>query len=122
MQVRFLLWINEIGKSIRVFIKLMDEFKIEDTLINSHIRLFLLLLIAREQYNSAFNLFKEDKLQLKDRFKPIYYALMRLNGNENELLKMGDELKETVIEVIEEILEMREKYSKPPVEGEIVWE
>ena len=46
---------------------------------------------------------------LKDRFKPIYYALMYFMKDKypNEYLKVGAELKETVEEVIKEIEVLR---------------
>jgi hypothetical protein len=71
-----------------------------------------LVLIAKHQYHLVYNLFQDDELQLKDRLKPIYYALMHFMKDEypNEYLKMGSELKEPMDQIIEKILKMRELY------------
>lgn len=71
------------------------------------------LLIAKHQYHTVYNLFQDKELKLKDRMKPIYYALMHFMKDEypNEYLKMGSELKEPVEEIIEKILKMRELYA-----------
>ncbi|MEZ5041914.1 MAG: tetratricopeptide repeat protein [Saprospiraceae bacterium] len=77
---------------------------------------YLLLLLAKKQYNfllAYFNDKKHELLQLKDRFKPIYYALMyELQGQyPNEYLRMGEELRETVEEILKEVEAMKEKYA-----------
>lgn len=72
---------------------------------------YLMLLIAKGQYNATYCLFKDDKLlDLKQIVKPIYYALMNYMKDEFplEYLKAGDELKETVTEIIGAI----ERYKK----------
>ena len=77
---------------------------------------YISLLIAKEQYFCAFDYFnspESDTLQLKDRFKIHYYALLFFLQDKypNEYLRMGEELKETVAELIERIKELRKKYS-----------
>ncbi len=71
-----------------------------------------MLLIAKKQYHLALNIFNENPHKFKDRFKPVYYALMSFMKDEypNEYLKMGGELKETVDEIIEKINEMEKAY------------
>src|SRR5690606_3024954 len=71
----------------------------------------LLLLLAKKQYHTVLHLFKEN-LQLKEIFKPTYYALMSLLKEEypNEVLKMGEELEEPVREILERIEKMSEEY------------
>lgn len=77
------------------------------------ISLLLNLLLAKEQYHYALRLFKESTVELEERYKPIYYALMHLMRDEfpNEILKMGPELIETVDEVLEEIEQLAIKYA-----------
>ncbi|MCG7534519.1 hypothetical protein [Pseudoalteromonas sp. OOF1S-7] len=67
--------------------------------------------LAKGQTNLVERWFEQ--YALKERFKPIYYALMTLMQDKypNEVLKMGDELKETVDEVLNEIEDWSVKYA-----------
>jgi hypothetical protein len=49
---------------------------------------------------------------LKDKYKPFYYALMHFMKDEfpNEYIKMGDELKEPVREVLEKVKQFEIDY------------
>ncbi|MCH8982088.1 hypothetical protein IH922_08730, partial [candidate division KSB1 bacterium] len=49
---------------------------------------------------------------MKDRFKPVYYALMYFMQKEypNEYRKMGGELKQTVEEIIQKIQQLAKDY------------
>jgi hypothetical protein len=69
-------------------------------------------LVAKKQYHLALKLFHENPHHLKDRFKPIYYALMYFMQDEypNEYCKMGGELKQTVEEIIEKIRQLEKDY------------
>lgn len=80
---------------------------------DSNIQVFLALLLAKEQYQFAHRLFEESTIDLKDRFKPIYYALMHFMQDEypDEILKMGPELKETVDEIIAEVKQLAIEYA-----------
>ncbi len=57
-------------------------------------------------------MFEENPHGLKDRFKPVYYALMFFMKNDfpNEYVKMGGELKETVEEIIATIQQLEKEY------------
>ncbi|MBU3101277.1 MULTISPECIES: ATP-binding protein [Clostridium] len=75
---------------------------------NKFINEYFILLMAKKQYNSLLNLFNEKEFMLKDKYKPTYYALMYFIKNQNEKFdieykKVGEELKETVEEIIEEV-------------------
>ena len=73
---------------------------------------YLILLLAYNQYNFLYEYFTSERgleLQVKDRFKPIWYALMYYmqDKHPSEYLRMGGELKETVEEIkktVEEIV------------------
>ncbi len=69
---------------------------------------YLMLILAKKQYSFAHKLFTESKIELRERLKPIYYALMYFMKNEypDEMKKMGSELEQTVMEIVEEIKEM----------------
>ncbi len=99
-----LLWHNEIEKAIEVSKEFMDKEESYSE-FPEDIELFLLLLLAKRQYHYVLNLFKENKFDIVDRFKPIYYALMSLMQNEfpDEIVRMGSELEETVQEILEQI-------------------
>jgi len=75
---------------------------------SNEVTLLLIFMMAKNQYNSVLKIFNENKFDIRDRFKPVYYALMHFMKDKfpNEYLKMGSELKETVEEIIEEV----EKY------------
>ncbi|NOY59973.1 MAG: ATPase, partial [Calditrichaeota bacterium] len=74
--------------------------------------LFFLLLLAKKQYHLTYKIFKENPYALKDRFKPIYYALMYFMQDEypNEYRKMGGELKQTVEEIIAKVHQLEKDY------------
>lgn len=106
-----LLWHNEIEKAIEVSKEFLDK---EESYIefSKDIELFLLLLLAKKQYHHVLNLFKENKFEIQDRYKPIYYALMSLMQNEfpDEIKRMGSELEETVQEILLEIERLSKDY------------
>jgi len=69
------------------------------------VKLLLTMLIAKKQYNFTHKLFEENKFNLKDKYKPIYYALMSFmkDSYPDEMNKMGEELKDVVDAIIKEI-------------------
>ena len=107
-----LLWHNEIEKAIEISKIFLDEENSYSE-FSEDIELFLLLLLAKKQYHYVLNLFKENKFEIQDRFKPIYYALMSLMQEEfpDEILRMGSELEETVQEILEQIEKLSKDYA-----------
>ncbi|RJP76637.1 MAG: sel1 repeat family protein, partial [Desulfobacteraceae bacterium] len=106
-----LLWDNQFEKCLAVAETfLRDEEFLEKAAPD--VNLFLMLLIAKKQFHSALRIFNETSHQLKDRFKPVYYALMGFMKDEypNEYRKMGGELKETVDEIVQKIKDLGKKY------------
>ncbi len=75
--------------------------------------LYLNLLLSKGQLYKAKEFFELEKYQLKERYKPIWYALMTLMQKEfpDEIKKMGSELKQSVDEVLIEIERLKLKYS-----------
>ena len=106
-----LLWNDEYVESIRSIRELIDSFDYSH-FIDDMIDYFLLLL-AKQQYHLAYNLFKDIE-SLKDEFKPIYYSLMKLLKDEfpKEYLKMGSEMEETVNEILVNVEKKRLSYIK----------
>jgi len=102
-------WNKEYNESIVVFKKLIEESKEID---DEDITEYLLFLISKKQYHITYKLFNDKKLNLKNRFKPIYYTLMYFMQDEypTEYKRMGSELEETVHEMIAEVGSLKEKY------------
>ncbi len=74
---------------------------------------FLKLLLAKKQYHTAYNYFQQEEWQLKDRFKPLYYATLYFLQDEypTDYLRMGPELRETVDDVLAEVAQMAIDYA-----------
>jgi hypothetical protein len=92
-----------------------DSFLYDTNLIDNtfdDFTYYLLLLLAKEQYQYLYQFFTSERgteIQVKDRFKPIWYALMHYMREQYpaEYLRMGEELRETVEEVIRKVESMR---------------
>jgi hypothetical protein len=99
-----LLWNDEIEEAINLFESFFNSEKIQRE-VNVNISNILLMFLAKRQYNFIYNVFNEEKYNIKDKYKPIYYALLSLMGAKytDELRKMGDELKESVQDVLNAI-------------------
>lgn len=103
-----LLWNEEFTKSYEKFEECMEY---EEALVNlNDISEYLNLLIAKGQYHKAKEYFENEKYQLKDKLKPIWYALMTLMQDENEIKKMGSELQTSVNDILKTIEELKQKY------------
>ncbi len=106
-----LLWKEEFKESYNKFIECLEYDNFSE--YENDMILYLNLLISKEQYYKAKEFLEMPGYQLKDRYKPIWYALMSLMQEDfpNEIKKMGSELKQSVGEVLEEIVILKEKYS-----------
>jgi DNA-binding transcriptional regulator GbsR (MarR family)/TPR repeat protein len=77
---------------------------------------YLLLLLAKAQYEFLYTYFTSPlalELDLQDQYKPIWYTLMYYMQAEypNEYLRMGEELEETVHEIIQKVERLRVEYA-----------
>ncbi|MGE5343931.1 MAG: hypothetical protein ACM3SY_20865 [Candidatus Omnitrophota bacterium] len=107
-----LLWNNRIeealkfGKEISENKEFLDKYPI-------YCEEYFLMLMAKRQYYAALKFFEENPFDLKERFKPVYYALMHFLEKDypNEFIKMGSELKQTVEEIIEVIHQWEKDYA-----------
>jgi tetratricopeptide (TPR) repeat protein len=106
--ILILLWNDEVEKSASIATPLFQDSKIFDH--EYPVKQYLLLLIAKRQYHFALRLFKESAANLRERYRPIYYALMFFMQDSipDEFKKMGSELEQTVMEIVEEIKKMGE--------------
>ena len=108
-----LLWKEEFSKSYDKFLEFLaydNAVEMEDGII-----IYLNLLLSKGQFYKAKELFEMENYQLKERYKPIWYALMKLMEQEfpNEIKKMGSELAQSVDEVLVEIEKLKIKYERP---------
>jgi TPR repeat protein len=106
-----LLWAEDFSDSYEKFSLWLNYPNAEPDEID--IFLYLNLLMAKKQLYKAKEILEMPEHQLKDKYKPIWYALMTLMQDEypHEITKMGSELQESVDEVLQEIEELKNKYT-----------
>ncbi len=75
--------------------------------------IYLKLLLAKKQYHTVYKYFQQEEWQLKDRYKPLYYATLHFLRDEYAIdyLRMGPELLETVNDVLAEVEQMAKDYA-----------
>jgi TPR repeat protein len=107
-----LLWNDQFDEGI---IRAKDFMENHEMITNFSMGIepYLMLLIAKKQYEYVYNLFNENKYNVKDVYKPIYYALMYLMQDRypDEFKRMGEELKLTVDEILGQIKQMAIDYA-----------
>ncbi len=91
-------------ESTEIF-KLFLDLTTETEDFHKHITNYFILLIARKQYHLSLSLFQNEKYYIKEKIRPVYFALMNLMQEEypREFKKMGPELSDTVSEVLKKI-------------------
>ncbi len=107
-----LLWNKKIEESLEIMHKLMEhEEYLEE--YKKIIREYLIHLLAKKQFYATLKIFNQNRFQLKERVKPIYYALMHFLKDDfpNEYRKMGTELEQTVEEVIQTVKQWEKDYA-----------
>ncbi|KAF7787863.1 hypothetical protein PRUB_a2376 [Pseudoalteromonas rubra] len=109
--IKILLWNNLFQDATQAMDALLSQNDGLDSADESLLTDLFVAFLAKGQTNLVERWFEQH--ELKERFKPIYYALMTLMRDKypNEVLKMGDELKETVDEVLNEIEDWSVKYA-----------
>ena len=105
------LWLENFSKSYEKFLEWLEYGELVEN--DADVSIYLNLLISKGQLYKAKEFLEMPEYQLKERYKPIWYALMTLMQDEfpHEIKKMGSELKDTVDEVLEEIERLRVKYA-----------
>ncbi len=103
---------NKFDKSWKILKKwaMNNEFNTE-ILFDITIEEYCTIVLAKEQYYFLKNILEEDNL--KEKYKPIWYALMTLMQDDfpHEIKKMGSELQESVDEVLRKVEEYKKKYA-----------
>lgn len=99
-----LLWNDDIKEAIELFASFFNSEERQRE-VNADINTVLLMLVAKRQYHFVYKLFHENQYDIRDKYKPVYYALLSLMGEKyaDEAKKMGDELRESVQDVLNEI-------------------
>jgi TPR repeat protein len=107
-----LLWNNKFEKAIDKSREFIENERVI-TNFSRGIQPYLMMLIAKEQYEYTYNLFNNNKFNIRDKYKPIYYALMYFlrDTRPDEYIRMGSELKQTVDEIVDQIHQMQIDYA-----------
>lgn len=103
---------HQTQKAITIFSEILSHLESFER-YNQAIEAYLKILILNKLYDHANSLFQDKRFDFKERYKPVYYALMYFMQEKfpNEYFKMGEELKETVEEIIEQIRQWRKEYT-----------
>ena len=105
------MWNNQFSESIK---KIKEYLSFPDHYLKwlDDVSDYFILLLAKQQAEAAYQLFEEFP-DLKDQIKPIYYATLSLLKEQypKEYLKMGDELQETVDEILQQVKIKAETYN-----------
>jgi hypothetical protein len=109
-KIVILLWNEKIKEAQKVLEVLLNKFLKDDTAapaISNSLSYFLVF----KQKHFLYKLFSENVQSLKDRFKPVYFALLNEMKTElpNEYLKMPEELEEPVKDLLNFIQSERER-------------
>ncbi|MCP4348723.1 MAG: sel1 repeat family protein [Desulfobacterales bacterium] len=102
-------WHNQYENAINIANEFIyDEKSYEE--FEADIILYLMLLLAKKQYKYATEYFEHPDLNLKEKFKPLYYALLHFTDDKN-YHKIPPELTEPVNEIIEKVKQMATDYA-----------
>jgi tetratricopeptide (TPR) repeat protein len=122
-----LLWNDEVDRSIKIFteqiesLQKLSDLKLEKMtkVVQARASMYLTLLISKGLLKAALRLFENEEgvSSLRNIFKPIYFALMYYLQTDypQEYLKAGDELKETVTEIIDTIDHLKKRLKKAQI-------
>jgi len=97
-------------ESYAKFIDILQKTKSENLEID--LSPYYKALLIKKQYYKLKEFFEMPEYNLKDKNKPIWYALMTIMQNEfpNEIKKMGSELKESVDEILKQAKKLEKDY------------
>ncbi len=107
-----LLWNNEIEGATKVYVANSNDENVHRD-VNELVTFVFMMFLAKKQYTFVYRLFEENKFNIRDKYKPVYFALLSLLGDKykDELLKMGSELEDTVDEVLSRIKRLEVEYA-----------
>ncbi len=91
-----------------IVIKNIGNFKNEEAI--QILTIYLSILFIRKEYHKIIKYFENIELNLEERFKPLYYALLHFTNSKN-FHKMPPELAEPVKDIIEKVKQMAVDYA-----------
>ena len=103
------LWNNQIENSINM----INEALHDNMFVDEYANIFgeyLMLLISKKQFQYTTAYFETSDLNLKEKLKPLYYAFLKITGDEN-FYKIPPELSEPVNEIVAKIRQMEIDYA-----------
>jgi TPR repeat protein len=103
------LWNNRPEEAVRVAQEFMYD-KESYTAINQDILLYLMLLLAKQQYDYLTEYFEAPELNLQERFKPLYYAFL-YHIHDPDYYKRPPELIEPIGGIIGQVQRLAASYS-----------
>lgn len=106
-----LIWHNRFLESLEVASGFLWEKGIQEK-ESDDLLLFFTLLLAKNQTQTLYDIFTSpqgEEHQFKDRFKPIWYAILK-KLDHPDFLRMGDELRQTVDEILAKAEQLAEEY------------
>lgn len=107
------LWNDQFDIAFSYFNGWLSQIENYHNTYDDELTSIFLLLLAKNQTQYLYDLFTGEKgrqLELKDRFKPIWYALLK-RRDDPEYLRMGEELRETVEEILAKADQMAVDYA-----------
>jgi len=103
------IWNNQFDNAIQIVKEVMYSKDVNEE-IREEILSYISLLLAKQQYQYVAQYFEDPELNLKERFKPLYYALLHFTDNK-DFHKMPPELAEPVKDIIEKVKQMAVDYA-----------
>ncbi len=105
-----LLWHDRYAESVAAFRQFLQFGQLDR--FENVITPYLVFLLAKKQHHLLLELFTEEASRLRERCKPVYYALMQRLQDEypKEYKKMGEELRQTVEEILAAADSMAQTY------------
>lgn len=102
--IMVLLWNDMIEEAITHYKEYFVKEE-EQKEVGVHVYSMLLMFLAKKQYHFVYNIFKENKFDIMDKYKPVYYTVVKLLGKDydDEFKKMPPELGETVTDLLKNI-------------------
>jgi len=109
--IMILLWNDEIEEAVKLFKEYFDNENAQKN-VNEMIFSILLMFLAKKQHHFVLKLFTENKFDIIDKYKPIYYTTLKLLGEDflDHIKKMPPELIESVDELLKKVDQMSLDY------------
>ena len=103
------IWHNQFEQALHI----AEIFMTDETFYKTHeqsIILYLMLLLAKDRYTDVSHYFDMEKFNLKERFKPLYYALLYLSDHP-DYQKQPPELAKPVHDLIARVQQLAIYYA-----------